>query len=61
MPLGELCGLLATLTGSSYMTRITGIFLYVFVEKARTTLFQVRLEKITSTPLLVWWQVLTPT
>jgi hypothetical protein len=43
------------------MTRSTAIFLYVFVEKARPVLFEVRLEKIASTPLLVWWQVLTPT
>jgi hypothetical protein len=61
MLLGELCGLSVTLTGSSCMTRSTAIFLYVFVEKARPVLFEVRLEKIASTPLLVWWQVLTPT
>jgi hypothetical protein len=61
MLLGELCGLLATLTDNNCMTRSRCIFLYVFVEKARPALFQVRLEKISSTPLLVWWQVLTPT
>jgi hypothetical protein len=33
------------------MTRGTYIFLYVFVEKARLVLFQVKLEKIASTPL----------
>jgi hypothetical protein len=51
MLLAELCGLLATLIGSSCTTRGTDIFLYVFVEKARPVLFQVKLEKIASTPL----------
>ena len=60
MLLGELYGLSATLTGSNFMTLSTSIFLYVFVEKARPALFQVGLEKIASTHLLVWWQVLTP-
>jgi hypothetical protein len=48
-------------TYRQHLTRGTDIFLYVFVEKARPVLFQVKLEKIVSTPLLVWWQVLTPT
>jgi hypothetical protein len=52
---------ISTLTDSSCMTRGTCIFLYIFVEKARPALFQVELEKIASAPLLVWWQVLTPT
>jgi hypothetical protein len=49
MLLGKLCGLLATL----YRQQLhdTYIFLYVFVEKARPVLFQVKLEKIASTPL----------
>jgi hypothetical protein len=50
MLLGELYGLSATLTCSSCTTRSIGIFLYVFVEKARPALFQVELEKIASTP-----------
>jgi hypothetical protein len=59
MLLEELYGLLATLVDSSCMTRGIDIFLYVFVEEARSVLFQVKLEKIASTPLLVCWQVLT--
>jgi hypothetical protein len=51
MLIGELCDLSTTLTGSSCMTRGTDIFLYVFVEKSRPVLFQVKLEKIASTPL----------
>jgi hypothetical protein len=50
MLLGELYGLSATLTGSSCRTQSTDIFLRVFVEKARPSLFQVELEKIASTP-----------
>jgi hypothetical protein len=50
MLLGELYGPSATPTGSSFTTRSTGIFLCVFVEKARLVLFQVELEKIASTP-----------
>jgi hypothetical protein len=50
MLLGELYSPSATLTGSSCTTRSIGIFLYVFVEKARPTLFRVELEKIDSTP-----------
>jgi hypothetical protein len=51
MLLGELCGLLVTLTSNSCMTQGTNIFLYIFVEKARPVLFQVKLENIASTPL----------
>jgi hypothetical protein len=50
MLLGGLCGPLATPTGSSCTTRSTGISLYVFVEKAKPTVFQVELKKIASTP-----------
>jgi hypothetical protein len=45
-----LCGLSATPTGSSCMTRGSGIFLCVRVEEARPTLFQVKLVRIASTP-----------
>jgi hypothetical protein len=51
MLLGELCGLSATIIDSSCMTQGTNIFLYVFMEKARPVLFQVKLEKIASTPM----------
>jgi hypothetical protein len=37
--------------GSSCTTRRTDIFPYVLVEKARQVLFQMKLEKIASTPL----------
>jgi hypothetical protein len=50
MLLGELYGPSATPTGNSCTTRSKGIFLCVFMEKARPTLFQVELEKIASTP-----------
>jgi hypothetical protein len=49
--LGKLYGLSATPIGSSCMTQGTDIFLEVFVEKARPVLFQVKVEKIASTPL----------
>jgi hypothetical protein len=51
MLLEKLYGLLATLISSSYTTRGIDIFLYVFMEKVRTMLFQVKLENIASTPL----------
>jgi hypothetical protein len=49
MLLGELCGLSATPTGSSYTKRSTCIFLYVFVERTRPALFQVEKMKTSIT------------
>jgi hypothetical protein len=51
MLLEELCGLSATPIDSNCTTWSTSIFLYVLIEKARLMLFQVKLEKIASTPL----------
>jgi hypothetical protein len=47
---GDLCGPLATLSGSRCTTWSTDIFLCVFMEKTRPALFLVELEKIASTP-----------
>jgi hypothetical protein len=51
MLLEELCGPLATPISNSCTTWSTGIFLYVLMEKAILVLFQVKFEKIASTPL----------
>jgi hypothetical protein len=51
MLLGELYGPSATPIGSSCTTQRTCIFPYVLVERTRQVLFQVKLEKVTSTPL----------
>jgi hypothetical protein len=51
MVVEELCGPSATPIGSSCTTWSIGIFLYILVEKAKQVFFQVKLEKIASTPL----------